>query len=243
MPAAGRLVWVTRAEPGASETAGRLRSLRREPLVAPLLTVRPLPLKEPDLNGFTALAFSSANGVRAFAALTPRRDLPVFAVGETTAAVARAHGFQVVGRADDGVAALARLIAGAPRTTDGRILHPTAREPAGDLVGRLAAAGVRATALAVYETIAASETPPPALSALKAGAVSTLLIHSPRAARALAALVQRERLTPALASVDLLGLSSACLAPLEACAFAARLAPQHPAEHALLALLRPEPTA
>lgn len=242
MAALGRLVWVTRAEPGASETAGRIRLLGCEPLVAPLLTVRPLPLEEPDPNGFTALAFTSANGVRAFAALTPRRDLPVFAVGETTASVAEAHGFQVAGRADDGVAALATLIAGAPRTTDGRILHPTAREPAGDLVGRLSAAGVHATALAVYETIAASETPPHALTALLDGAVAAVLIHSPRAARTLAGLVQRERLTPALARVELLGLSPACLAPLEACPFAARRTPSQPAEAALLALLRPKLT-
>lgn len=239
MVAADRPVWVTRAEPGASETANRLRALGRTPLVAPLLKVRALPLPEPDLTEVSAVAFTSANGVRAFAALTARRDLPVFAVGEATGAAAEAHGFPVAGRAEDGVTALAALIATARRALGGGVLHPTAREPAGDLVGQLSAAGVAAKALVVYETTAASDVPSSARAALQAGALAAVLIHSPRAARTLAALLKRERLGAALADTELLGFSTACLAPLDTLPFAARLAPERPSEHALLALLRP----
>ena len=38
-----RRVWVTRAEPGAARTADRLTALGFTPIVAPLLTLAPLP--------------------------------------------------------------------------------------------------------------------------------------------------------------------------------------------------------
>ena len=50
-PSAGavpRLIWVTRTQPGAEATAGRLRAMGFDPLVAPLLEVRALDL---DVNG------------------------------------------------------------------------------------------------------------------------------------------------------------------------------------------------
>ena len=83
-----RRVWVTRAEPGASRTAARLGALGFEPVVAPLLTIRTL-TPVIDLSGVAALAFTSVNGVTAFAALNADRDKPVFAVGDATAEAAR----------------------------------------------------------------------------------------------------------------------------------------------------------
>ena len=66
-------IWITRAQPGADETAGRVRALGHEAVVLPLLTVETLPA-ELDLTGVGALAFTSANGVRAFGALTQERN-------------------------------------------------------------------------------------------------------------------------------------------------------------------------
>ena len=86
-------VWITRAEPGAARTAARLRDMGFEPIVAPLLAIEQLTPPVPDLATFAALAFTSVNGVAAFAALTPGRDLPVFAVGDATAQAALDAGF------------------------------------------------------------------------------------------------------------------------------------------------------
>ena len=52
-----RRVWITRAQPGADSTAARVRALGHEPLVAPLLAVRPLEAESLDLRGVAALAF------------------------------------------------------------------------------------------------------------------------------------------------------------------------------------------
>ena len=79
-------VWITRAEPGASGTAARAAALGFDPRVVPLLELADLAVAPEDLEGGGPLAFSSANGVRAFARLSTRRAGPVYVVGPATAA-------------------------------------------------------------------------------------------------------------------------------------------------------------
>jgi uroporphyrinogen-III synthase len=222
-------IWVTRAEPGASATARRLRALGRAALVSPVLQVRPLDAPI-DIDGAAALAFTSANAVRAFAAREPARDLPVFAVGEATARAARDAGFAAVEHAGEtgggDVAALARLIAARRPEL---VLHPTAAEPAADLAALLAPSGVAVRAAALYETVPAE--PVEALAALDA--IATVLVHSPKAARRLAGLLD----AAALARLDFACISEAAARPLvEAGARGARVAP-FATEAALLKLL------
>ncbi len=232
-------VWITRAEPGAGETAKRLIALGHEPVVAPLLIVKRLIDVSPDLTGVGALAFTSANAVRAFADLSDQRDLPVFAVGGATATAARQAGFADIQAGPSDVAALAAEIIDRRNTFQGGVLHPSAAEPAGDLAGALEAAGVAVRSLALYQTVAA-DAPAPALLERLAG-VDAVLLHSPKAARALAGLV-----TPPLdlSHAHLLGLSPACLAPLADLPAAGRLSAAAPNEPELLALLETlEPAA
>jgi hypothetical protein len=126
-------VWITRAQPGASRTAARLRDMGFTPLIQPLLAVETLSPPVPDLDRFAALAFTSRNGVAAFAALTSRRDRPVFAVGDATAQAAREAGFVAVRSASGDLTALARRIAA--ELSDAALLAPQAETPAGDLAG------------------------------------------------------------------------------------------------------------
>ena len=67
MPRRRQRIWITRAQPAADVTAERVRALGHEAMVAPLLAVRPVEPEPIDLEGVAALAFTSANGVRAFA--------------------------------------------------------------------------------------------------------------------------------------------------------------------------------
>jgi len=231
-------VWVTRAEPGAGETAKRLVALGREPLAAPLLVVRSMVDAALDLSDIAALAFTSANAVRAFAAMSDRRDLSVFAVGEATATAARQAGFRQVHAGPSDVAALAAVIVERRDLLQGAVLHAGAAEPAGDLAGALRAAGVAVRSVALYQTVAAD---PPAPDVLKRLAeAQAVLLHSPKAARVLASLSPPLDLSGA----HLLGLSPACLAPLADIPAAGRLSASAPNEADLLVLLdtlAPEP--
>ncbi|MCL6707371.1 uroporphyrinogen-III synthase [Pseudomonas sp. R2.Fl] len=109
-------VLVTRPEPAATRTAERLRALGHEPVVMPLSVARRFPQRatealEADLSG---IVVTSAEAIRTLAEIDSAERawtrLPLFAVGEATAAAARDAGFEtVVTGAGDG-ASLARLI-------------------------------------------------------------------------------------------------------------------------------------
>lgn len=230
-PARPARVWITRAEPGATATADRVRALGLQPLVAPLLAVRALETSI-DLAGVGALAFTSAQAVRAFADGAYQRGLPVFAVGDATAAAARAAGFDTVTSADGDVAALIPVIAAARPT--GVVLHPCGRYQAGDLTGGLDRAGLLSRDLVLYDTPAATAAPDSVVAALRAGDLAAVLLHSPRAAAALAALAGGLDLSATTA----LGLSPACLEPLAGLTLAARIPAARPREDALLQALQ-----
>lgn len=212
-------VWITRAEPGATRTARAVADLGHEPRVCPVLEIARL---SPALPETRVLAFTSANAVAAHAALAKRRDAAVFAVGEATARAARAHGFQDVRSADGDGAALARLLAEARPT--GPVLWPRAAEPAFDLAealeGRVEVVGV-----AVYEARPRAVTPPPDFD--------LVLIHSPRAARALAEALDHSLAEGRAAAA----ISFAGARPLTGLPFRRVAVADRPTEAALLAAL------
>ena len=227
MPGAGGRVWITRAEPGAAATAARVRAIGFDPLAAPLLTVQPLetPL---DLDGVGSIAFTSTNGVRAFAARSDWRGAPVFAVGDATAKAARVAGFKGVSSADGGMAALIRLIGKA--RPPGVVLHPCGLHLAGDFKGGLMRAGLTARDVALYDTPAVEGLPDAAIQALEDREVAAVLLHSPRAADILASLAGGCDLS----GIQALGLSPACLQPLKPLGFANLIKARRPREDALL---------
>ena len=220
-------VWVTRAEPGASATAGRLIGMGHIPLAAPLLAIRPLPFP-PLPDGLGAVAFTSANGV---AMLTGRpelarlRSLPVFAVGDATAEAARDMGFGQVRSAGGDVAALAAMIAANMAEIAGPVLHLAASERAGELEEAGGAVLVRP----VYEAVEL-----PMSQAVEAAwaELDAVLVHSPRGGRALLR-VAAER---DLSRITAVCISAAAAAPLQEGWRRVKVAAQ-PTEAALLARL------
>ena len=227
-------IWITRAQPGADATADRVRALGHDALVAPLLAVRVLPDVSVELSGVAALAFTSANGVRAFADASGERGLKVFAVGAATAQAARQAGFRSVLSADGDVEALAEGIAVRRSELKGAVLHPGAAEPAGDLAGALEKHGVEARRLILYETAPVSLAEEQAAMLSRADAV---LLHSPRAAQVLAKVLKAH---PA-PEMRALGLSKAVVKPLARTRMAAKAYPPFPLEAALLNLIDRRP--
>jgi len=234
MPGRRQKIWITRAQPGADATAERVRAMGHEALVAPLLAVKTIDDVQIDLSGVAALAFTSANGVRAFADRSGDRSLKVFAVGAATAQAARAAGFRSVLSADGDVDALAEGIALRRSELKGAVLHPGAAEPAGDLAGVLEKHGVEARRLVLYETAPVQLSEREAQTLARADAA---LIHSPRAAQVLAK-VLRAHPAPQMRAI---GLSRAVVKPLQRTPLAAKLYPPMPLEAALLNLIERAP--
>lgn len=199
-------VLVTRSEPGASETAERLSAAGYLPIVEPVFVIEALPAEVPE---FDALAFSSANGARQFATLSPRRDTPVFCVGVRTAEAAREAGFVNVASADGDADALAALIT-RQLPKQSRLLHAGNEESRGDLTGQMRAKGYAASFLPIFRAVA-RVAPGPVLSEHLAGKSSfdIVLIHSPRGASILAGFAAGSG-----ATLNIVAISGAAATPL-----------------------------
>lgn len=202
-------VLIIRSQPGAAETERRLLDIGLTPLCEPVFSLEPI---KADLPAFDALAFTSLNGVRMFAALCPVRDKPTFCVGARTAAEARALGFLNVVSADGAAGDLFNLIqTSLPETCS--VLHAGNEESRGDLCGRLNAAGRTCFFRALYKAAPLSG-PGPILERYLDGGdtVDAIMIHSPRAAAILGQFLSRRRLAPPL---RIAAISSAAAAPLK----------------------------
>ncbi|MDX1485315.1 MAG: uroporphyrinogen-III synthase [Alphaproteobacteria bacterium] len=205
-------VLVTRPEADAGPLAERLAAEGFDPVIEPLLRIRFRDEASPDLSGLAALAFTSANGVRALVHLAPEAralKLPVFVVGPATAAAARAAGFADVRSADGDVAALANLVARELGRGGGPVVHVAGRERAGDLVGALAAEGLEARREVLYDAIAADSLSSTLRAEIEAGAINVVLIFSPRTARLFVNLMENSGLEARARTMCLVALSPA----------------------------------
>lgn len=207
-------VIVTRPSPDAERFAAELRRIGADPALSPAMAI----LRREgaiDLEGAFALAFTSANGVRAFAALSGVRDLPVFAVGPATAEAARDAGFASVSTAEGDVESLAALISQSKPA--GMVLHLAGGERAGDLVEALVRKGVKARRAVIYDAVEIEDLAPGAKAILAdAGEKPAVVFFSPRSARLFLAQAARAALSDRLKGCLALCLSDDIAAAIRA---------------------------
>jgi len=168
-------VLVTRPQPGAAETARRLLALGRTPVLAPMLEIVPLAADLPPAQQIQAVLATSGN---ALPALRGHAALPLLAVGDATAARARACGFSVVSSAGGDARALAAL---AERLCDpaGLPLLLAGQQGQGHgLAQALRAAGFAVVHRSVYAARPAVALPEAARAALCAQKVDVALFFS-----------------------------------------------------------------
>ena len=100
---------VTRPREESENLAAALAARGVEALVEPLIEIHCRAPGGMDLARVQAVLCTSANGVRALARATGERGIPLLAVGDATAARARAEGFRRVESAGGDVGDLAHL--------------------------------------------------------------------------------------------------------------------------------------
>jgi len=180
-------ILVTRPVEDGEEIAARLAEMGHQALLAPLLTVRfhDGPLLEdskPDLAEVQAILATSANGIRALARRTARRDFSIFAVGPQTADEARRCGFIEIKNADGDAKALAEA-ATRWASRKGVLLHVCGQDAPGTLAENLGLRGFKVRRCVLYGIEPATQLPLEAIAALKAGALDAAMFFSPRSAR------------------------------------------------------------
>lgn len=175
-----RPLLVLRPEPGASATVAAARALGLEAIAAPLFAVHPLDWELPDRVP-DAVLMTSANAARlAGPALARLTTLPLYAVGEATAAAARNAGFSRILVGEGGIDA---IVARAVADGIGHLLHLAGREH------RVPAAHQPVIDRRIVYGADPVATLPAAAVPVLPDAVA--LLHSPRAAERFAMLVDR----------------------------------------------------
>lgn len=201
-------VLITRPIEDAKPLADALADRGIDVQIEPLLEIMPIDDAEIDLDEVQALLFTSANGVRAFAGLSPRRDLKVFAVGDGSAEAARRAGFTEVESAKGDVEALAALVVDRLKPEDGILFHAAGTVTAGDLKSRLEGLGFRVRRAQLYDARIATSLSPETRANMTLGGIDAVLLFSPRTARTFAEL-WREAGSASLGAVQAICLSAA----------------------------------
>lgn len=236
-PSRTRRALVTRPREAAERLAAALAERAVDALMEPLTTIRFREVAPLDLAGVQAILCTSANGVRALARASGERRLRLFAVGEATAAAARAAGFAAVESAGGDAAALARLTAARLQPAGGRLVHIAGTAVAGDLAGDLAARGFAVERLILYEAQPAARLSEAARDALSGGTLDFALFFSPRTAAIFARLAAEAGVVADCRPIVALSISRAADAALAALPWRARHVAATPDQRSLLDLI------
>ncbi len=179
-------IWVTRPAQEAQQLAGVLETAGYTPLVAPMLDIVPrseqitLP---PDAAAFLV---TSANAVRALAALTTARKLPIITVGDASTQAAQTLGFHHVtnsaAKAEANSHSMADYIIQHYTPADGKMVHLSGQTISGTLHNRLTQAGFTYQQLTVYDAKPVTKLPAHIEQTLIDEQLATVLFYSARTA-------------------------------------------------------------
>ncbi len=232
-----RRALVTRPREDAEGISRALESRGFAVQIEPLLDIvieRGLSL---PLTGVQGILATSANGVRALAANLDDRGLPLWAVGDATAACARELGFRQVESAGGNVEMLADLVARRVDPSGGALLHAAASKLAGDLSGRLGALGFEVRRAVLYEARVATALSPSLIASLDQEDIDLALFFSPRTAATFVTLVEAANRPAACRPIAAYALSKAVAGELAALPWRVMCTAARPDQEALLAAI------
>jgi uroporphyrinogen-III synthase len=174
---------VTRPEPDNERTAVALRAQGHEVLLAPVLRIAPVADADLGEGPFAAVLLTSANGAQAIVGHRRRGELvalPVLTVGRSSAAAARAAGFENVVPADGDARDLARLAGARLAGSQLPLLYLAGEDRSRELAGELPGLTVRT--VVVYRAAKAEDFPRAARIALEQEQIDGVLHFSRRSA-------------------------------------------------------------
>jgi uroporphyrinogen-III synthase len=183
---------ITRPEEDGGRLAQHLAEQGHEPVLLPLMTIGFPELPPLELGGLQALIATSRNALRGLArnpALATATALPIYCVGEATAAMAAESGFTDIRKGPGTARELAPVIAATAEADGGALLYLTGEQIAFDLAGALGEAGFDIRRVIVYKAEANCEAGPALAAQLQAG-LGGVVLMSPRTAEVFAALMQ-----------------------------------------------------
>lgn len=184
-------ILVTRPHPDTETTAASLRARGHAVLLAPALKFEPVAFHDESEADYGAVIVTSANALRAIASQLPELGLlglPLFAVGEHTAAAAREAGFAEVIVAGGNAASLRDKVVRSAREKVLRkkdtLLYLAGADLSRDLGGELGAEGFRVVTQTTYRMAPVKHLPREVCAGFAAHDIGAVLHYSRRSARA-----------------------------------------------------------
>ena len=230
-----RRALITRPQEDAAAVAVALARRGITPVLAPMMQTEFFPVDiDADLDAAQAMLFTSRNGVRGFSRVSDRRDVPVFAVGDSTADLARDNGFSNVESAGGDSTDLARLVAERLTPADGPLVHIAGKTVAGDLAGDLSGKGFEVSRRTLYEAKPVRVLTAETSAAIRNEEIDYVLFFSPRTARVFSDLVAEADLTAHCRNFEAICLSEAVAAELPSGDWKVRRTAEEPTSDALL---------
>jgi uroporphyrinogen-III synthase len=192
-------LFILRPQPGADCTARKAAAMGLDAHIHPLFVARPVDWVPPAPADFDALLLTSAHAARLSGdALLLYAGLPIYAVGQATAAALRDRGLEPTVTGDGDGSAIAAWIAADGRRT---ILHL-----GGTTVAPMDAGPLRISRMPVY-TMATADPLPDLVGQVGGGDI--ILVHSPRAGERLAMLIpSSERAGMHLVAISAMALAA-----------------------------------
>jgi uroporphyrinogen-III synthase len=170
-------VLITRPEAEAGLAALRVEQAGYTPLIAPLLAIRTETPRLPER--YQAVLVTSSNALTAL----PPGPMPLLAVGDATAARARALGFIHVLSAGRDATALAELAAHTLDPAAGPVLLASGAGQGAALAENLRARGFRVLRRVCYAAVPVARLPPDVAAAVAGGSLHAAIFMSAETAR------------------------------------------------------------
>jgi uroporphyrinogen-III synthase len=184
-------ILVTRPHPDNEATSENLRARGHVVLLAPVLKFEPVAFHDESETSYSAVIVTSANAIRAVASQLPDLgllQLPLFAVGEHTAAAGRDAGFAEVIVADGDAAALRDKVMQSARDKrlkkKSTLLYLAGADLSRDLGGELGAEGFNVVTQTTYRMAPVKLLPRDVCEGFATHGIEAVLHYSRRSARA-----------------------------------------------------------
>ncbi|MFK4511645.1 uroporphyrinogen-III synthase [Bradyrhizobium daqingense] len=184
-------ILVTRPHPDNEATVENLRARGHEVLLAPVLKFEPVAFRAESEARYDGIIVTSANAIRGIAPQLQDiglSNLPLFAVGEHTAAAAREAGFADVTVAGGDAAALRdKVVQGARDKVlkkNSTLLYLAGADLSRDLGGELGAEGFNVVTQTTYRMAPVKVLPREVCDGFAAHGIEAVLHYSRRSARA-----------------------------------------------------------
>lgn len=233
---------ITRPEPDATRLVEQLEALGHEGLIEPLLRIEYLSA-DFSLKKVRGLIITSRNAlrwVRHCGGLSRLNAFPVYAVGRSTARMARELGFTDVFEGPGTSEGLAELICEKVDVKVGKLLHLSGEDVADDIVPKLEPYGLSAKRVIVYRSVAADGLSERAVSELRNNNLDGVILLSPKTCRIWVKLVSGEESLLNCTLPKAYCLSEGVAAPLKNLENVSKIIARKPNIEELLSLIESE---